>query len=150
MDCPSKYCNGHGQCKYHAIGKLGLNVGECGCDNGYSGNDCSERTCPKSLDLDVTIEYTFPTGSNTWSAITGELKMTNSDDINKVYKTWSKAEDVTIKDLLTELEKFGKFSYTLSGDSTPLTQESKISEITTSTQLTLTGVYKYYYLFYLD
>lgn len=143
MDCPSKYCNGHGQCKYHAIGKLGLNVGECECDNGYSGNDCSERTCPKSLDLDVTIKYTF-SGK---SGITGELTMTNSDD-SKVYKTWSKAEDVTIKDLLTELEKFGKFSY-FSGDSTPLTQESKISEITT-TQLTLTGVYKYYYLFYLD
>lgn len=146
MDCPSKYCNGHGQCKYHAIGKLGLNVGECECDNGYSGNDCSERTCPKSLDLDVTIEYTFPTGSNTWSGITGELKMTNSDDSSKVYKTWSKADTVTIKDLLTELEKFGKFSYTLSNS---LTAESLISEITT-TQLTLTGVYKYYYLFYLD
>lgn len=141
MDCPSKYCNGHGQCKYHAIGKLGLNVGECECDNGYSGNDCSERTCPKSLDLDVTIEYTFSGNSVT----TGELKMTNSDD-SKVYKTWSKADTVTIKDLLTELEKFGKFSYTLSNS---LTAESLISEITT-TQLTLTGVYKYYYLFYLD
>lgn len=141
MDCPSKYCNGHGQCKYHAIGKLGLNVGECECDNGYSGNDCSERTCPKSLDLDVTIVYTF-SGK---SGITGELTMTNSDD-SKVYKTWSKADTVTIKDLLTELEKFGKFSYTLSNS---LTAESKISEIT-STQLTLTGVYKYYYLFYLD
>lgn len=141
MDCPVKYCNGHGICKYNSFPKLGLTVGDCECDIGYSGYDCSERTCPKSLNGFVTIDYSF-----TNSLTTGIVTMTNKNNNVIVYKEWAKVSDVKVGDLITELKKFGKFTYTLSSG---LNSDSPITSITGGITLTLSGVYFNYFI-YLD
>ena len=49
----TKICGGHGYCAdTHDFGEVDYGVGACFCDEGYTGDDCTETACPKTVPLD--------------------------------------------------------------------------------------------------